>query len=516
MSGPGPCPTSTELRAALEAVARLERHETDAVDGLTAWVLDDYLEILRTIEGFQEAGLTYEGHISDEDLEIAALVAKLVPWIDSAPALDHVDEQDTSRPDADQWYGVDYVTTERGVVRPLLANAELALRKNWSGVLAHDEFRLTVTTLKEPEWLDASGTGWAGVKPGAPWTDNDDRLVAIWLQREHGIYVSDEVAGKAVQTVARDQRVHPVRAYLNRLIWDGTARLDTWLTVYLGVAAGRYAAAVGARWLIAAVARIFRPGCKADCCLILEGPQGGWKSTAIRTLADLWFTDEIAELGSKDAALQTRGVWIIELSELDAMAGAEVARVKAFMSRSMDRFRPPYGRLPIESPRQCVFAGTVNHSAYLKDETGGRRFWPVACGRIHIDDLARDRDQLWAEAVVRYRKGCRWWLDSTDLNRLATQEQADRYEGDAWDEIIADWVKHPYMRPDEVPYNVPLTSTPESVCIPEILYHAIGKRPEHWMQADRNRVARTLRSMGYERYRERGDRLEWRYRKRKA
>ena len=116
---------------------------------------------------------------------------------------------------------------------------------------------------------------------------------------------------------------------------------------------------------------------KADCCLILEGTQGIRKSTALRTVAGEYFTDELADLGSKDAAMQTRGVWIIELSELDNLSHAEVARIKAFMSRTTDRFRPPYGMRLMESPRQCVFAGTVNHCSYLRDDTGGRRFWPV-------------------------------------------------------------------------------------------------------------------------------------------
>jgi putative DNA primase/helicase len=138
---------------------------------------------------------------------------------------------------------------------------------------------------------------------------------------------------------------------------------------------------------------VFKPGCKNDTCLVLEGPQGLLKSTALRTLA-VPFTDEISDLGTKDAAMRVRGVWIIELAELDAMGRTEASRTKAFMSPSTGRFRPPYGRHTIEVPRESVFAGTVNHDAYLKDETGDRRFWPVRCGTIRIEDLRRDRDQL--------------------------------------------------------------------------------------------------------------------------
>jgi predicted P-loop ATPase len=263
------------------------------------------------------------------------------------------------------------------------------------------------------------------------------------------------------------------------------------------------------------VARIYQPGAKADCVLILEGKQGSLKSTLLSTIAGPWFTDEIADLGSKDASIQTRGVWVIEIAELDSMSRGAVGRIKAFMSRPTDRFRPPYGKRLIESPRQCVFAGSVNHTTYLRDETGGRRFWPVACTRILLDDLRRDRNQLWAETVVRYRAGSVWWLECPELNRAAALEQLDRYDGDPWDELIASWVRQPAERcEDGHPVTPAMTSDQESVTVVDVLTHCIGKRQEQWLQIDKNRVARSLRSMGWERYRQRtGNNLEWRYRK---
>ena len=223
---------------------------------------------------------------------------------------------------------------------------------------------------------------------------------------------------RSVGAVAREITVHPVRDHLGALAWDGVPRIETWACRYLGAEDTAFNRSVGALWLISAVARIFRPGVKADHMLVLEGPQGARKSTALKILAgEDWFTDELPDLGSKDAAMHMQGVWIIEIAELDAIGKAEVSRIKAFLTRTTDRFRPPYGRYTIEVPRQCVFAGTVNPDTYLRDETGNRRFWPVRCGTIDIDALARDRDQLWAEAVARFRAGAIWWLETPELDR---------------------------------------------------------------------------------------------------
>jgi predicted P-loop ATPase len=383
------------------------------------------------------------------------------------------------------------ITNQYGAPKSILANAITALRSapEWTGVLAFNDFSIGTVALKPAPWPRA--------KAGESWTDHEDRLTADWLQHA-GVIVPVEIAGQAVQVVAKDHRFHPVREYLNSLTWDGKPRIGRWLTDYLAVEQSDYASAVGARWLISAVARVFRPGCKADCCLILEGPQGILKSTALRTIAGDWFTDEIAELGSKDAALQTRGVWIIEIAELDSMSKTEVSRIKSFMSRTTDRFRPPYGKRLIESPRQCVFAGSVNHYTYMRDETGGRRFWPVSCKKILIDELARDRDQLWTEAVTRYHDGTPWWLDCYELNQAAEQQQDDRYDGDPWQELIADYLGGQH-----------------DTSITKLLEHCIEKKKDQWNKLDKNRVGSCLRALKWERYQYRdGEDREWRWRPR--
>jgi hypothetical protein len=271
------------------------------------------------------------------------------------------------------------MNTTEGRILPVLANAIAAFRHapEWGGVLAFNEFALGTVALKLTPW---------GTVPKGEWSDYDDRRAAEWLQKQ-GILVSVEIAGQAVQTAARDHPCHPVRTYLSGLKWDGVERLDRWLSTHLGVEDTEYTRGVGSRWLISAVARIFHPGAKADCCLILEGPQGIRKSTALRTLAGEYFTDELVDLGTKDAAMQTRGVCIIELSELDSLSHSDVAPIKAFMSRTTDRFRPPYGMRLVESPRQCVFAGTAPRlAAGMAISQRGPCGWNIAGTKLGTQD----------------------------------------------------------------------------------------------------------------------------------
>lgn len=359
--------------------------------------------------------------------------------------------------------------------QPWLSNVLIALRHapEWHGVVWHNEFSQTATARKPFPGEDS-------IASDTPWSDRYDTLLAEWLQQQAGIAVGTDTVGRAVQCVAEERKYHPVREYLNSLRWDSTGRIDTWLSDYLHVKPSNYSAAVGARWLMSAVARIFQPGSKADCCLILEGEQGKFKSTALETLAvkKEWFTDRISEFGSKDAGIETAGVWIVEFAELDAIKrSAEWSKVKGFISATFDRYRPPYGKRAATFLRQCIFAGSVNHETYLGDETGGRRFWPVLCGGIGIEQLREDRDQLWAEAVVRYQDGEAWWLDSASLVADAEVEQTARYESDPWQDRIDAWL-----------------DMKDTVSIAQILEHCIQKPTKDWSQQDRNRVAKCLRA----------------------
>jgi predicted P-loop ATPase len=213
-------------------------------------------------------------------------------------------------------------------------------------------------------------------------------------------------------------------------------------------------------------------------------------------------------MGTKDAAMQVRGAWIIELSELGTLGRTEAAREKAFISQQMERYRLPYGHRLAHVPRQCVFVGTTNADTWLKDETGGRRFWPVQCRRIDLSGLRQDRDQLWAEALAQYRAGVKWWLEDAEVIQAAMEEQRGRYVADVWQEKVTAYAEEEAMRAtNRVPEGR------DSVSIAEILGR-LGLETPKQDQGAANRVARCLKVAGWKRFYEghRGAR-EWRYRR---
>lgn len=315
----------------------------------------------------------------------------------------------------------------------------LAHDERWIGCLALNEFSQIVEIIKQPPHETATGDGWLN----RPLIDADVTYMTNWLAHQHNLLVRPETVGVAAAAVAHRNGYHPVREYLDALRWDGTERLSCWLEDYCGATAtsgsGFYLRSVARAWMISAVARVYQPGCKADHVLILEGAQGIKKSTLFSVLGSPWFTDQLSDMGSKDAGMQMQGSWIIELAELDAMSRHEVARVNAFLTIRSDRFRPPYGHVVMRYDRQCIFAGTVNHTDYLRDEMGGRRFWPVRCAndRIDVEALALSRDQLWAEAVMAYRAKETWWLENESA---AKAEQEDRLVADSWEGPIGTYL----------------------------------------------------------------------------
>lgn len=383
----------------------------------------------------------------------------------------------------------------------------LQLHASWSGVIAKNEFHLRIETTRVPPWneLDMPSDPKAG-----PWTDGDTARGVNWFARNWicdmpPINVGPKTIEAAVLVAAEANTFHPVREYLYRVrdAWDGDQRIDTWIANYLGGELTPYARAAGVAFLVGLVARVMRPGCKHDSMLVLEGNQGKYKSTALETLTSPWFADSRLPIGEKDGLQMLAGVWLWEIGELAGLSKADVETVKAFLSSRTDRYRPSYGKHTIDVPRQTAFAGTTNAGTYLQDATGGRRFNPLRTSTIKIPELARDRDQLWGEAVHRFEAGAKWWVEES----IAAPEQSARFVTDEWEEPIRGFLRdttHTTVR--QILGSLIFAELDKD----GMVKNSMGK----WGQREQNRVVRCLTAIGWTRRQVRvkgSDRREWRY-----
>jgi len=333
---------------------------------------------------------------------------------------------------------------KRGDVTPCLFNVVTIVsnRPEWDGVIGFDEF--AGRTMKRRGGPDDAPDCELG-----EWTDIDTSRAIMWLTREYGITPGTIIVDEAVELIGHSNPFHPVREYLAGLAWDETPRVDAWLEDFLGVARTEYSTRVARWFLVAMIARVMRPGIKFDYCLVLEGAQGLRKSSVLRALAgDLWFSDTDLDLSNKDSMSALRGKWLHEVAEMGSLARAESQRQKSFLSRPVDEFRPAYARREIRCPRQLVFTGTTNEWSWNKDPTGGRRFWPVEIqGEIDVAGLVAVRDQLFAEALVAFRAGERFWPTSSEQRELFDPEQLRRESEDSLQDMVHDWL-HGLTRPE--------------------------------------------------------------------
>lgn len=323
-----------------------------------------------------------------------------------------------------------------------------------------------------------------GGRKGAELSDHDDLALKHWAATYYRFEPSKELCFEAHSLVARQYAYHPVRRYLSSLTWDGQPRLDTWLKTALNASGPKeYLNAVSRKVLVAAVKRVFEPGCKFDYVLVLEGFQGKGKSSALGILASTpWFTDGLGDIHNKDVVDQMTGKWIIELGELASIRKSETESNKAFLSRQVDRVRLSYGRRSEDFPRQSIFIGSTNAKEYFTDETGNRRYWPVRVDQADRKWIAENRDQLWAEAMMRYELDEDVWL-SPELEAVAAREQEKRFEVDDWEFEIRKIVsKDP---------EGPFTSTELWRSIN--LTNASGHPPNH----ESKRIGKIMHRLGY-------------------
>lgn len=345
------------------------------------------------------------------------------------------------------WYDELQRTATTNAVKSSVHNAFLYLtnHRDWKGVLGFDTFSEVIWKLKPPPFADGAAEG--------EWTELDDHRLLLWLSRRIG-EPGTEALQKAVQLAAHQNEFNPLRDRLEGLRHDGAMRVRTWLKDYLGVCTGpeferlpqadkdralTYMELVGTKWLVAAVRRVYEPGCRVDNMLILEGGQGALKSTTLKVLGDRWFTDATLRFEDKDSLLIIQGRWIVEMAELEGMNKADTSATKKFLTQHVDLFRPPYGRKLVQYPRRCIFAGSVNYDVYLKDDSGNRRFWPVRVESIAIEQLRQDVDQLWAEAVAMHKAGVPHWVLPHEKH-LFEEAQEARFDTDAWEGTVLDYL----------------------------------------------------------------------------
>jgi len=333
---------------------------------------------------------------------------------------------------------------------------------------------------------------WRKVMQPEPVKNVDYSGVRNYIESIYGIASSLKIEDSIALEFEKNS-FHPIKDYLNGLVWDETERLDTLFIDFFGATDNLYSREAIRKHLVAAVARIFRPGCKYDLVPVIVGPQGTMKSTFIKKLGKSWFSDTFLTVQGKEALEQIQGAWIIEIAELSALRKAEVEAIKHFISKQEDIFRPAYARTSETFPRQCVFIGTTNEFDFLNDPSGNRRFIPIDVNKSQVtkhvfEDLDDIIDQIWAEAVFRFRAGEKLTL-SEEAELIAKGEQIKHSKIDDRKGIIEhfldlklplDWEERDIESRKSFLDNYDLSTNIEKynrdyVCMAEIWCECLGK-----------------------------------------
>lgn len=409
--------------------------------------------------------------------------------------------------EADEWINELETEGKNGKIKNTINNAVLILQndENLKGCLGFNEFEQRETALKALPW-DRNVSHYP-----RPLSDSDDAELRLYLERCYDLTNKGQIAD-AVIVVSRANSYHPVRDYLDAVEWDGVERLDTLFIDLFGVADTPYVRAVTRKAFCAAVARIYRPGCKFDYVTVIVGEQGIGKSTTLAKMGGDWFSDSVSTLVGREALESIQGSWLIELGELASLKKADIDAVKHFISKKEDRFRVAYGKRIEHFPRRCVFFGTTNEEDFLRDVSGNRRFWVVDCkgctGRLDFKEYLTGATiaQLWGEAKERYTQGEPLYLAEEGLEEEARIIQDKHLEKDDRSGLINEYLERllpenwdtldPYQRrnwlSDE---NNVGTVERQRTCILEIWAECLGKDPNSITRRDSYEISRIMKSL---------------------
>lgn len=328
-----------------------------------------------------------------------------------------------------------------------LSNLIVFTRGNFSGLFVLDEFSDEIVVRVRPPWLSD------GVKFYVHALTDSDIINYTAFIEYYGFSIGKDRVRDAIVAISEKDKIHPVRQYFDAIRWDGIPRLDTWLIDYAGATdqPEEYVKTIGSKWLIAAAARIYDAGCKFDHMLVLEGKSDIGKSAILREMATFgtdvekaYFLDSVSMLDfdKEFSAMKWQGTLIIEFAELDGMNKTSINTVKAWITRQEETYLRKFSNERVRRPRQFVLSGTTNEDTWLIDSTGNKRFWPVRCTSIDNKSLKLVKNQIWAEAVARYKAGEQWWLEDTNpVYDLAKEEQSYRLTADSWADVLLPKIK---------------------------------------------------------------------------
>ena len=435
----------------------------------------------------------------------------------------------------DDWQSL-FHRNEDGEVKSTSHNLGLIVRydKRLIGMLAFNEFMQEIVIRGTPAQvrskrasakptvnLDTPIWGKVEISNGTHFTDSHEHSIRMMIeapttQGGYGIKVSDRDLRAAIDAAAHRNAFHPVKDKIEALEWDGIRRMENLFIDYLGADATAYHRETAVKMLVAAVARVYEPGHKFDFVVILEGVQGKRKSTFIETLAYGWFAELEGDLHDRKAMVEKmQGAWILEIPELQGFSKAEVTLIKGLLSARQDKVRMAYGRRATIFKRQCIFMGSTNEGEYLRDPTGARRFWPIACspeGSIDITRLQREVPQIWAEALVAYRELRRATSEEylpLYLNEVVSAKQALEMQGSRSQETseavlagqIMAWLDTPLT--DDTGFDDLDTDAPKvyrnETCIAQIWIDMLGRPAGVIPQQDTMRIGAALKAMGWNR-----------------